>query len=324
MVQNKTWILILLLGLALSCSREKENNSAFVKLPPTAFESALNETKELLLLVKSNTLIMDSSVVEVFVVSQGLEPENNNFRSETTFKNIYLKKIFKCNNGIVNTVHFDFYYDSLNSNLTQDSRAILELLKTTLGQQTSSDSTNSMKIITWNLTNNVLDYELFNNGFTFTIRKKEKMISPVVSEKKLPLQLELAGLLVSHIHNDSLRLESSTILSVQNLFNVAFKKKSSALTFSGTYNENILLSGSFLFNGDKLSGTYFDYVYLDTISQSFVSDAIIVKSIITELYGAPSDVATVSLSTSYKWGSPPIILDIYGNGFSIILEKEGL
>ena len=324
MVHNKIWVLLLLIGLVLSCAQKKENNTPFVKLPPTAFESALNESKELLLLVKSNVLIMDSSGVEAFVVSQGLEPENNNFRSETAFKTIYLKKIFKCNNGIVNTVHFDFYYDSLNSNLIQDSRAILKLLKTTLGQHTSSDSTNSMKIITWSLANNILDYELFNNGFTFTIRKKEKMISLVVAEKKLPLQLELAGLLVSHIHNDSLRLESSTILSVQNLFNVAFKKKSNTLAFSGTYNENILLSGSFLFNREKLSGTYFDYVYLDTISHSFVSDAIIVKSIITGLYGAPSEVATVPLSTSYKWGNSPIVLDVYGDGFSIILEKEKL
>ena len=323
MVQNKTWVLILLIGLALSCSQKKENNTPFVEVAPTAFENAFNESKELLLLVKSNSFIMDSSGVEAFIVSHGLEPENNNFRSETAFENIYLKKIFKCNNRIVNTVHFDFYYDSLNSNLIQDSRAILELLKTTLGQHTSSDSTSSMKIITWNLTNNVLDYELFNSGFTFTIRKNEKIFLPVEAEKKLPLQLELVSLLINYIHNDSINFKS-TALEVQDLFKVPFKEKTSSLVFSETYGEEILLSGSFLFDGSTLSAIYFDYMYSDSISKSFIPDSKLVKSKVSEIYGAATDVATVPYATTYKWDKTPIVVEVYSNGFSVLLEKVSL
>jgi hypothetical protein len=323
MVQNKPWVLLLLIGLALSCAQKKENNTPFVKLAPTAFESALNESEELLLLVKSNVLIMDSSVVEDFVVSHGLEPENNNFRSETAFKNIYLKKVFKCTNGIINTVHFDFYYDSLNSNLIQDSRVILELLKTTLGQHTSSDSTNSMKIITWSLANNILDYEFFNNGFTFTIRKNEKMISPVVAEKKLPLQLELVDLLINYIHSDSINFKS-TALEVQDLFNLPFKRKIGSLAFSETYKGEILLSGSFLFDGSTVSAIYFDYVYSDSISKMFITDSKLVKSKVSKIYGAATDVATVPYATTYKWDKAPIVVEVYSNGFSVLLEKVSL
>jgi hypothetical protein len=324
MLQKHLWALLLFVCALTACSENKERSSIIEEVIPPAFESVLNESEELILLLKNSVLTLDSSSVEPYIISHNLKPCGNGFRTEVTFGDVTLKKIFKCDNGIISVVHFDFYYDSLSADLEQDSKALLELLQKSLGDFHSIHSSKSMKTFSWLVASSILDYEFFDNGFTFTARKKEKMILPVVAEKKLPLQLELAGLLVSHIHNDSLRLESSTILSVQNLFNVAFKKKSSALAFSGTYNENILLSGSFLFNGEKLSGTYFDYVYLDTISQSFVSDAIIVKSIITALYGAPSDVATVPLSTSYKWGNSPIVLDVYGDGFSIILEKEKL
>ena len=321
MVQNKPWVLLLLIGLALSCAQKKENNTPFVKLAPTAFERALNESEELLFLVKSNMLIMDSSVVEDFVVSHGLELENNNFRSETAFKNIYLKKVFKCTNGIINTVHFDFYYDSLNSNLTQDSRAILKLLKTTLGQHTSSDSTNSMKIITWSLANNILDYELFNNGFTFTIRKNKGL--PAAIENKLPQQLKLADLLISYIYNDSINFKS-TPLAVQGLFKLAFKGKTSSLVFSETYDENILLSGSFLFSGNSVSAIYFDYVYADSISKQFVLDSKLIKSKVSKLYGAATEVATATYATTYKWSKTPIIIEVYADGFSVLIEKVSL
>ena len=321
MVQNKPWVLLLLIGLALSCAQKKENNTPFVKLAPTAFERALNESEELLFLVKSNMLIMDSSVVEDFVVSHGLELENNNFRSETAFKNIYLKKVFKCTNGIINTVHFDFYYDSLNSNLIQDSRAILKLLKTTLGQHTSSDSTNSMKIITWSLANNILDYELFNNGFTFTIRKNKGL--PAAIENKLPQQLKLADLLISYIYNDSINFKS-TPLAVQGLFKLAFKGKTSSLVFSETYDENILLSGSFLFSGNSVSAIYFDYVYADSISKQFVLDSKLIKSKVSKLYGAATEVATATYATTYKWSKTPIIIEVYADGFSVLIEKVSL
>ena len=313
MLQNKMWILLLIIGIALSCSQNEKKTIPSIGSAPSSFDLALVQSQELLLLIKNNLIIIDSTKVDALAVSHNLKLDGSTYRTGLNFGSIALNKVFKCKNNIITVVHYDFYYDSLNLDLKQDGKVILELLQSNFGQHSSFDSTSSMKTFTWRLAKNVLNYELFKNGFTFTLLKKE-----------LPLHLTLTGLLVDYVYKGSLRLESSTKLDVQNLFNISFKGRSNALAFSETYNENILLSGSFLFDGQKLSGAYFDYIYSDTITQGFVADAIIVKSIITELCGHPSDVATVPLSTSYRWGNSAIILDVYSNGFSILFEKDWL
>ena len=111
---------------------------------------------------------------------------------------------------------------------------------------------------------------------------------------------------------------------IENLFKVSFKSKSNTLAFSETFNENILLSGSFLFEQERLSGVYFDYIYSDTTSNEFLTDVKTTKLIINKLYGMPSEVVTVSLSTSYRWNNTLIALEVYGDGFSVFLEENGL
>ena len=105
---------------------------------------------------------------------------------------------------------------------------------------------------------------------------------------------------------------------------LVLKSKSNTLAFSETYNENVLLSGSFLFEGETLSGVYFDYMYSDTTSSEFLKDVKTIKSIITKLYEGPSEVATVPLSTSYRWSNTLIVLEMFSDGFSVFLEKPRL
>jgi len=324
MLQKNILVLLLIIGIVSGCSDKKEDNSIVEELAPSAFENAFNESKELVLLIKNNVLILDSTTIEALIVSHNLKPEGDIYRSEISFGNIALKKVFKCNKGVINTVHFDFYYDSLNTELQNDSKSLLGFLQKELGDYTSTHSSSSMKTHTWTVSGNIIDYELFENGFTFTIRKNHTSIKPIVSKQEVSEQLKLTDILINHIYNDSISFESSSMSGIQSLFDVDFKGKSNALAFSKTYNENILLSGSFLFDQDVLSGIYFDYMYSDTTSKDFVSDAKIVKSMISELFNAPSEVATVSVSSSYKWINTPIILEVYGDGFSVILEKSSL
>ncbi len=318
------WLSLIVVLIAVGCSEAKEETPKEEATAPSAFENILEESKKLLLLIKNDLLIMGRSNIEPYVASNGLSSEKNSFRSEMSFGEITLKKVYKCENSIINAIHYDFYYDSLNTGLNKNSNTVLKYLKQEFGDYNSTCVNRSMKVYSWTVSGNALDYELFKNGFTFTIRKNQTAEKPIETLGVLPQHLELTKKLIKHVYSDSLKLGLSIMTDIKNLFKVSFKSKSNTLAFSETYNENILLSGSLLFNGEKLSGTYFDYVYLDTISQSFVSDATIVKSIITAFYGAPSDVATVPLSTSYKWSNSPIVLDVYGDGFSIILEKEKL
>jgi hypothetical protein len=318
------WLSLIVALITTGCSEVKEEIAKEEATTPSAFENVLEESKDLLLLIKNDLLIMGHSNIEPYVASNGLSPEKNSFRSEISFGEITLKKVYKCKNNIISAVHYDFYYDSLNMELNKNTNTILKYLKQEFGDYSSTHVNRTMKVCSWIVSGNTLDYELFKNGFTFTIRKNQTTEKAIEIVVVLPTHLELTEKLIQGVYSDSLKLGLSIMADIQNLFKVRFKSKSNTLAFSETYNENVLLSGSFLFKGENLSGTYFDYVYLDTIPQSFVSDAIIVKSIITELYGAPSDVATVPLSTSYKWGNSPIVLDVYGDGFSIILEKDRL
>jgi hypothetical protein len=319
MLQNKTWGLTLLIAMTISCSQKKENNTESIELNPTSFERALEQSKELLLLIKNNLIVIDSTNVSAQIVSHKLVSENNTYRTELTFGNISLKKVFKCTNDIINVVHFDFYYDSLSSNLKKDSQLILELIQSLFGEHTSIHSTGSMKTFTWSLSGNALDYEVFKNGFTFTVRKNKKKTLLAV-EKTLPMHLKLAGILVSHIYNDSINFKS-TALQVKKLFDVPFKGKTNSIAFNAAYDEKILLSGSFLFNDNAVSAIYFDYVYSDTISKQFILDSKLIKSRVSKLYGAATDVATVAYATTYKWNKTPIIIEVYSDGFSVLIEN---
>lgn len=325
MLQKNTCILLLVFGILSSCAEPEKVNPVSEDTALSASDNVLNESENLLFLLKKNKLIMGGTKINDLVLSYNLKPENQNFRAEVSYGNISLKKVFKCFEGVVNTVHFDFYYDSINTSLEQDTKTILEVFKKELGGFGLTHKSSSMKTYTWEVLGNLIDLEVFKNGFTYTIRKNPTINLPVViREKPLSEQIILADLLITYIYNDSISLGRSNVSSVPRLFNVAFKRKSNALAFSKVYGENKLLSGSFLFEDNLLSGIYFDYVYSDTTSKEFVSDAASIKAVISELFGPPSDIATVTLSTSYRWPNAPIVLEVYGDGFSVFLEKEML
>ena len=324
MFLKNTWVFVFLIGLILGCTDNNKKDGVILEISPTAIEQVLEETEELLLGLKNKLLIMDSTEIEPLVVPQGLAHITNTYRTELAFGSIALKKIYKCSGGVINAVHYDFYYDSLNTDLEIDAQTVLTLVQSNFGDCDSIHDSGSMIAYSWAYNNNIIDYELFNNGFTFTIRKNqptEKLIEVLAA---LPKHLELTEKLIKHEYSDSLKLGLSIMTDVQNLFNVSFKSKSNTLAFSETYNENVLLSGSFLFEGENLSGVYFDYMYSDTISNEFLTDVKTIKSIITKLYGEPSEVATVSMSTSYKWGKTLIVLEMFGDGFTVLFEKPRL
>jgi len=324
MFLRNIWIIVLFIGLALSCSEDNNKVASLSETGPTAIEQVLKETEELLLHIKNNLLVIDSTDIESYIISQGLEHITNTYRTELAFGSIAFKKIYKCNNGVINTVHYDFYYDSLDLSLEIDAQAVLGLVQSKFGDCNSIHNSGSMITYSWVSNNNIIDYELFNNGFTFTIRKNQTTEKPIEVLVVLPKHLELTEKLIQHEYSDSLKLGLSIMTDVQNLFKVGFKSKSNTLAFNETYNENVLLSGSFLFEGENLSGVYFDYMYSDTISNEFLTDVKTVKSIITKLYGEPSEVATVPLSTSYRWGNTLIVLEMFGDGFSVLFEKPRL
>ena len=324
MLQKHIWAHLLFVCALTACSENKEKSSIIEEVIPSAFESVLNESEELILLLNNSGLTLDSSSVEPYIISHDLKPCDKGFRTEVTFGNVTLKKIFKCDNGIISVVHFDFYYDSLNADLEQDSKALLGLLKKDLGDFRAIHSSKSMKTFRWLVANSILDYELFDNGFTITARKNQTIIIPEVVEKETVKKLKLAAVLIRYIHNDSISFELPLFSGIQKAFGVGFKSKSNAVAFSETYNENILLSGSFHFTEENLIGVYFDYVYSDSISKEFIEDAKTVKNMISNLYGTPSEIATASLSTSYKWNKTPLVVEVYGDGFSILFEKESL
>ena len=315
------WLSLIISLIASGCSEKKEEIAEKETEVPSAIERVLGESKELLLLLKNNLLVMDSTCIETQVVSQNIALKGSAYRTDLDFGKISLKKVFRCVNNLISVVHFDFYYDSVDSNLKLDGLKVLALIQANLGQHTSFDSTRSMKIFTWNLSNNILDYELFENGFTFTVRKNKGLLAAI--ENKLPQQLKLADLLIGYIYNDSINFKS-TPLAVQGLFKLAFKGKTSSLVFSETYDENILLSGSFLFSDNSVSAIYFDYVYADSISKQFILDSKLIKSQVSKLYGPATEVATAAYATTYKWSKTPIIIEVYADGFSVLIEKVSL
>ena len=323
MFLKNTWVYVFLIGLIFSCTANKKDGP-ILEISPTAIEQVLEETEELLLSLKNKLLIMDSTEIESLVVPQGLAHIANTYRTELAFESVTLKKIYKCNNGVINTVHYDFYYDSLNTGLEVDTKTVLNLVQSKFGDCDSVNYSGSMTTYSWVSNNAIIDYELFNNGFTFTIRKNQTTENPIGVLVVLPKHLELTEKLIKHEYSDSLKLGLSIMTDVQNLFKVGFKSKSNTLAFSKTYNENVLLSCSFLFEGENLSGVYFDYMYSDTISNEFLTDVKTIKSIITKLYGEPSEVASVSLSTSYRWGNTLIVLEMFSDGFSVLFEKPRL
>ena len=314
------WVLLILSTMAIGCSEKEKHKTNKQVGAPADFESVLKESKGLLSLIKKGVLIIGQSNIEAHILANGLSLEKNSFRSEIVFGEITLKKVFKCEKNIISGVHYDFYYDSLNMNISKNSNSILRYLKNELGDYNHTHKSKTMKVYSWKLASNTLDYELFRTGFTFTLRKNEKPDLPVVIEEILPIQLKLVDLLIGSIHGRSIALESSTILDVENLFNVSFKRKSTALAFSKTYNGNKLLSGSFLFEDGVLSGAYFDYMYSGDTSKELVSDAASIRGVISRLFGSPSEVATAVFSTSYKWPNTSIVLEIYADGFSVVLE----
>ena len=291
---------------------------------PTAIEQTFEEIEELLLHVNKSLLVIGSTDIESYATPQSLECVANTCRSEVTLGSIDLKKVFKCNNGIINTVHYDFYYDSLTTDLEKDAQTAIGMIDAKLGDHNSIYNSGTMKTYSWISHNNIIDFEIFNNGFTLTIRKNSKTEQPIEAALVLPKHLQLAEKLIHHVYADSLKLGLSTVGDVQNLFTAEFKGKSNALAFSETYNNNVLLSGMFLFKKERLSGVYFDYIYSDTTSKEFLINTKTIKSIITDLYKGPSSVATATLSTSYRWGNNPIVLEMYGDGFSVFLEKSSL
>ena len=221
-------------------------------------------------------------------------------------------------------MHYDFYYDSINTGLEIDAQAVLGLVQSKFGASNSTYKSGSMTTYSWFSYGHIIDYELFKNGFTFTIRKNKTTEKPIEIIELLPEHLKLTKKLIEHVYSDSLKLEFAVMTDIENLFKVSFKNKSNTLAFSETYNKNILLSGSFLFEQESLSGVYFDYIYSDTTSNEFLTDVKTIKSIITKLYEEPSEVATVPLSTSYRWSNTLIVLEMFSDGFSVFLEKPPL
>ena len=321
---KNSYIIILFIGFVSSCSEGIKKVESMPETLPTAIDQALEEIEELLLSVNKNLLVIDSTDIQSFITSHGLECLANTCRSEVALGNILLKKVFKCNNGVINTVHYDFYYDSLSPDLEKDAQTAISTIGAKLGDHNSIYNSGTMKIYSWLSHNNITDFEIFNNGFTLTIRKNRKTEQRAKTALVLPKHLQLAEKLIHHVYEDSLKLGHSTIDDVQNLFSVDFKGKSSALAFSEVYGDKVLLSGMFLFESERLSNVYFDYLYSDTTSKEFLINTKTVKSIITNLYKEPSSVATVPLSTSFRWGNNPIVLEMYGDGFSVFLEKSSL
>ena len=320
----KNSYLLVLIGFISSCSEDIKKVESMPETLPTAIEQTFEEIEELLLHVNKKLLVIDSTHVDSIITHQSLECVANTCRSEVTLGSIDLKKVFKCNNGIINTVHYDFYYDSLTTDLEKNAQTAIGMIDAKLGDHNSIYNSGTMKTYSWISHNNIVDFEIFNNGFTLTIRKNRKTEQRAETALVLPKHLQLAEKLIHHVYEDSLRLGLSTIDDVQNLFKVDFKGKSSSLAFSEIYGDEVLLSGMFLFESERLSNVYFDYLYSDTTSKEFLINTKTVKSIITGLYKEPSSVATVPLSTSYRWGNNPIVLEMYGDGFSVFLEKSSL
>ncbi len=321
---KNNWIIILFIGLASGCSNDENKVKSIPEVNPTAIEQVLKEIEELLLHVNKSLLVIGSTDIESYATPQSLECTANTCRSEVTLGSIVLKKVFKYNSGVISAVHYDFYYDSLSPDLEKDTQTAISLVHAKLGDYNSTYSSSSMKTYSWANDNNIIDYELFDNGFTFTIRKNQIAEKTIEAGLVAPKHIELAQKLIQCVHSDSLKLGLSVMADIQNLFRVGFKSKPNVLAFTETYNENILLSGSFLFEQENLSGVYFDYVYSDTTSNEFLTDVKTTKLIINKLYGMPSEVVTVSLSTSYRWNNTLIALEVYGDGFSVFLEENGL
>jgi len=324
MLLKHIWLSLIVILIAVGCSEAKEEAPKEEATTPSALENIIEESKKLLLLIKNDLLIMGRSNIEPYAASNGLSREKNSFRSEMSFGEVTLKKVYRCENSIVNAIHYDFYYDSLSIELNKHSDTVLKYLKQEFGDYNSTRVNRSMKVYSWTLSGNTLDYELFKNGFTFTIRKNQTTEKPIEILEVLPKHLELTKQLIQHVYSDSLKLGLFIMTDIENLFKVSFKSKSNTLAFSETFNENILLSGSFLFEQERLSGVYFDYIYSDTTSNEFLTDVKTTKLIIDKLYGKPSEVATVPLSTSYRWSNAPITLEMFSDGFSVFLEKENL
>ena len=179
---KNSYLLIILIGFVSSCSEGIKKNEAINGTYPTSIEQALEEIEDLLSLVNKNLLVLDSTQTDSIITTQNLECIANTCRSEVKLGSIVLKKVFKCNNGTINTVHYDLYYDSLTPGLEKDIQNAINLIDVKFGIHNSIYNSGTMKTYSWIFHRNIIDLESFNNGFTLPLEKVEGQNS----EQKLP------------------------------------------------------------------------------------------------------------------------------------------
>lgn len=270
------------------------------------YDSIKKEIESFIVSIESEKIVLDSST-------------NTSINATTkTFDLVELKINYKIKNNLLSEVHYDFFYDSLSLNLSSDIDSILNYLITRLGEKTNAFSSESMITSSWKLNKQIFDFEVFNNGYSITLRKNERTEKEVI-KAEIPRFLKLTDLLMASIKNEKLHLGISDSSVVNSLFNTRYSSDRKQLIFSETYDKEILLSGTFELNSNNLSAIYFDYMYASPNLEIIKSDAAKLKAIIKSYFDLPEEVATTTMANTYLWLiNPPLTLEIYSDGYSII------
>ena len=133
---------------------------------------------------------MDSTDIQSrFVTPHGLECLANTCRSEVALGGVVLKKVFKCNNGIIGAVHYDFYYDSLSPGLRKRCTNRHKHDRCTkFGDHNSIYNSGTMKTYSWLSHKNTIDLNYLITDLPLQLEKivKQKASKNCLGVAKTP------------------------------------------------------------------------------------------------------------------------------------------
>jgi len=250
------FILSITICLLHGCSSVESNHTKVNEENPYAYFDSIQQ--------KTNTLIDNITARKIVIDSTNIQGLSND---SSQYGLIKMNARFNSKNEIIKSIHYDFYYDSLDQNLERDVDSLMSYFTTRFSETAKVYHSQSMTTYTWPIIGqSVLDFELFNNGYSVTIRrqKKEEIHKEKETKKSVsinPEHIEKSFALVDLIVQKKIVLGSTNVKEINSIFSNDLQLKGYTVSFSKQYGDDLLLSVTFSEQNDLVTAIYFDYMY---------------------------------------------------------------
>lgn len=317
-MKNLSILIIIAISILYSCDSSESVKTETIKENPYAYyDSISTDIKGLVSNVQNNKLVIGDSSVQ-------------GNKTSFTYDKVSGNRIFTIKNNTLNNIHYDFYYDSLDNNLNRDVDSLVTYFTREIDPNPSLYFSESMTTYSWIINNMMFDFEVFSNGYSVTVRSlvsneeiKEAMENKTFSFN--PEHLEKTTALIDLIDQKKIVIGSTNVKDMNSILSDNLKLKGYTASFSKHYGEDLLLSVTFEEKKDLITAVYFDYMYANPDKEEIFAASDSIRHYINKKFDLPTDVATTKMSNSYKWNiAPPLLLEVYSDGYSIIWEEKAL